>query len=467
MKAPTLGLVVATALSLPLAVQAQVAANSSPSPISLADALDYARLHYPSVSAALAEKATAESDVSVAKTAYLPQVNLLWQINRSTINNFAGVFLPQSVIPPISGPVLPQSGQSAWNSGAGVLVSWRPFDFGVRAARVDAARDLEAAANEGVALTELQVVTATGDAYMNLAAAESLVTVAQANLDRLHAFSLTTKVLVDNKLHPGVEAQQAEAAEAAARITLVSVLNNVEAEKATLAKLVARPVNEISIDDHLLLTSSPPPGAEARPVAVDGHPAALEEAARVKAQSAQLRAIDRSYAPQFDVLGSASTRGSGKSAAGAYLGGTSGLEPNIGNWSIGFQVTLPLGSFPTLHAQQQEQRAKVEAERDRYLQTLGDLNEQLEQALASLRAARKIAELTPEALAAARQSEAQQRVRFQSGLATVVDVTVAEAALAQAESQNAIARLNIWRALATLAAAEGDTAQFRAALAPN
>jgi outer membrane protein TolC len=130
------------------------------------------------------------------------------------------------------------------------------------------------------------------------------------------------------------------------------------------------------------------------------------------------------------------------------------------------QVTLPLGSFPALHAQQAGQKAKLQAEEARYQQTVDDLTARLDQARTNLDSARAIAKVTPVALEAARQSEAQQRARFQSGLATVVDVTAAEAALAQAESQDSIARLNVWRAMATLDAAEGDMAPFRRLLSP-
>ncbi|MGZ6010738.1 MAG: TolC family protein, partial [Caulobacteraceae bacterium] len=126
----------ATALATAaLAVGAARAQPPSSAPVTLAEALDYARTHYPSVRAALAQKVAADRDVDVAKTAYLPQVNLLYQINRATLNNITGVLLPQSVIPSQSGPVLPSSSQSAWSSGAGALVSWRPFDFGYRAAK--------------------------------------------------------------------------------------------------------------------------------------------------------------------------------------------------------------------------------------------------------------------------------------------------------------------------------------------
>jgi outer membrane protein len=226
-------------------------------PLGLAQALNYAQTNYPSVQAALEEKVAAGKETDVAKTAYLPQETLLVQINRSTINNITGLLLPQATIPSISGPVSPQTGQSAWNSGAGVLVTWQPFDFGYRAAAVDAARQAESVASQTVSLTELQVMNATGNAYMNLAAAQSLVAVAHANVERLHTFSAATHVLVSNKLRPGVEAEQADAAEALAETTLLSALSNVDSQRATLAKLVAQPAQDVAIDSRPILESPP------------------------------------------------------------------------------------------------------------------------------------------------------------------------------------------------------------------
>src|SRR5258707_318849 len=84
------------------------------------------------------------------------------------------------------------------------------------AARADAARQADTVAAQSVALTELDVLTATANAYMNLVAAQSLAKVAQANVERLQAFSQAIHVLVANKLRPGVEGEQADAAEALA-----------------------------------------------------------------------------------------------------------------------------------------------------------------------------------------------------------------------------------------------------------
>jgi outer membrane protein TolC len=427
-------------------------------PLTLGDAVDYARAHYPTVRAALAQKVAADRDIDVARAAYLPQVNLLYQINRATLNNITGTLLPQSVIPSQSGPVLPSSAQSAWNSGVGALVSWRPFDFGYRAAKVDAAKAADAAAAQSVALSELDVQSATSDAFLNLAAAQSLAAVAQANVERLHTFSGAVHALVDNTLRPGVDAEQADAAEALARTALISARANVDDQRATLATLVDRQADTLAID-ATQLQALPPDAAEPATPQVGDHPAARAAAARVRQQSAELDAIASQYAPQFDVLGSAYGRGSGKTAAGVYTG--RGLGPDTGDWAVGVQMSLALGAFPALRAQQAGQKARVEAERAHYQQTLDELNQRLTQARTGLASARAIAKVTPTALGAARQTETQQRARFQSGLATVVDITTAEAALAQAESQDAIARLNVWRALAALSAAEGDMAPLR------
>jgi outer membrane protein len=91
---------------------------------------------------------------------------------------------------------------------------------------------------------------------------------------------------------------------------------------------------------------------------------------------------------------------------------------------------------------------------------MDNLSAQVAEAQATLAGARQVAQNTPIEVAAAWQSEQQQRARFQASLATVVEVAVAESVLTQAEGDDAIARLSVWRALAGLAVAQGDVASF-------
>ena len=67
---------------------------------------------------------------------------------------------------------------------------------------------------------------------------------------------------------------------------------------------------------------------------------------------------------------------------------------------------------------------------------------------------------TPVQLVAARESEAQARARYDAGLASIVEVAEAQALLAQAEYQNAVARVDVWRALLAQAVARGNVGPF-------
>src|SRR5262245_50946330 len=71
----------------------------------LEEAVEFALKNYPAVRASLERVHSAEAGVSVARTNYLPRTEVLWQSNRATDNNIAGLTLPNSVIAPITGPV--------------------------------------------------------------------------------------------------------------------------------------------------------------------------------------------------------------------------------------------------------------------------------------------------------------------------------------------------------------------------
>jgi len=115
-------------------------AEASKKTLTLDEAVDFALKHYPAVRASLERSTAAQAGVGLARTAYLPRADALWQTNRATDNNISGLLLPQSVIAPISGPVpATASGRSAWGSAVGLLFTWEPLDFGYRGAKVDAA----------------------------------------------------------------------------------------------------------------------------------------------------------------------------------------------------------------------------------------------------------------------------------------------------------------------------------------
>jgi outer membrane protein TolC len=52
------------------------------------------------------------------------------------------------------------------------------------------------------------------------------------------------------------------------------------------------------------------------------------------------------------------------------------------------------------------------------------------------------------------------RARYDSGLATIIEVADSQQLLLQAEVGDAVARLGVWRALLSDAAARGDLSEF-------
>ena len=140
--AVTRAVIVICASCTPSVSAAQATAAQLPQTrLTLAHAIAMADTHYPRIRVALEQETAARAEISFARTAYFPRADMLWQTNRATANNVYGLLLPQEIIPPISGPVLPaDNSRSAWSSTGGTLLSWQPFDFGLRRAQVNAAR---------------------------------------------------------------------------------------------------------------------------------------------------------------------------------------------------------------------------------------------------------------------------------------------------------------------------------------
>src|SRR5882757_11454341 len=119
------------------------AAAQSPAsgPLSLNDAVQLALKNYPAIKESRARAQAAEAGVGVARTAYLPRLDMLWQENRGTTNNVFGLLFPQSTLFSMTGPVLGTRslGDSVWGSAGAVLLSWEAVDFGQRKAGVEVA----------------------------------------------------------------------------------------------------------------------------------------------------------------------------------------------------------------------------------------------------------------------------------------------------------------------------------------
>src|SRR5579875_3293019 len=438
---------------------AQVSADEPAKKFTVQEAVSYALAHYPAVQAAIQRYEAARHGVGLAKTSYLPTMSMIFQDNRATRNNVAGMLLPQSVIPNPSGSVLPPSDLSFWGSGAGILLSEEPFDFGYRRAQLRVAESSVRQAQEEVSLTRLDVAASVADASMLLLEAEQQVQASQADVDRRAVFAKSVHALVDAHLRPGADASRADAELAAARTRLVLSQQTARVDAAILAQVLGLAGTEITIKPGPF--SHAPPEKIWTSGPVTSHPAAIAEEGRIKESQARIMVLDHAYYPHIAIQAMASGRGSGANGQGLPLPGSHGLWPgDATNWAAGFSVTLPALDFASIRARKRIEMANERRERAIYDQTLQNLTGLLAQAQVVLDASRQVAQNTPIELRAETESEAQARARFQAGLGTIVDVAEAQRLLLQAEIDDLLATLNIWRALARLAAAQGNLQPF-------
>jgi outer membrane protein len=451
-----LAALLALPLSSGLAAQTEKSADRV---FTLEQAVSQALTNYPALRAAIERVTAAGAGIDLARTSYLPHADMLWQSNRATRNNIFGLLLPQSVIPSLTGPVLATtSGETVWGSAGGILFSWEPFDFGYRHATVSAARDARNRVTAEAALTRLDVAAAAADAFIILAAAEQRVRAAQADVERRKVFAESIHVLVKNELRPGADASRADAELAAARTRLIEAETAADEGRATLAAILDMAGTGIRIDPAPLL--GPPPESPAQGPALSSHPFAMIERANVEESKNKVLALERSYVPRFSLQSAVAGRGSGANPDGSVATGLNGLGLERANWAAGLTVTFPLFDFASIHSRRRIEEANERAAQARYDQALQDLTGQSGRARAAWEGARRVAENTPIELQAARDTETQARARYQAGLATIVEVADAQRLLVQAEIDDALARLNVWRTLAQLVAAQGDLEPF-------
>src|SRR5262249_9601332 len=189
------------------------------------------------------------------------------------------------------------------------------------------------------------------------------------------------------------------------------------------------------------------------------------ELAAVDLVRARQRLLDRSSLPFVTFESAFSGRGSGAVAPGVSTPGD-GLGLQVTNWAVGATITYPAFGTFTVRAKKRVEAQNEVAEKARYDQTIQALTTQDTRAQALMKAALEIARNTPVERDAAIATESQARARYQNGLANITEVADAQRLLAQAETDDAVARLAVWRALLAQAQVRGDLTPFLTQVRP-
>jgi len=444
-------------VSCALIVVIAAARAAEPASLSLPQAVEAALRNYPSIRVTQEQMNAAAAGIRLAQTAYLPRVDGVAQVNRATRNTFYGLLLPQSVIPGVDGIPANNFG-SVWDSGLGFLVTWQPFDFGLRAANVAAATAARERTQATMTRTRYDVSVATADAFLTVIAAQQTAQAARAAVDSWQVLLKSIHALVAAQLRPGADESRVEAELALAQTQLAQAQQAIQVSRATLAEFVGPEPNPAP---GRLLGHLPPERPET-PLHAAAHPLALEQKAIIALSQSQLKALERTYYPQFSAQGLAAARGTGMLTNGSRLGGFNGLAPTVQDYAIGLTVTFPAMDRFTIREQEAMESANIRAGEAQSQVIATNLEARFQAALATLTGARNVAASTPVEVSAARVALEQATARYQSGLAPIDDVAQAQRLLVQAQIDDALARLNVWRARLQIDTARGDIQPFLA-----
>jgi outer membrane protein TolC len=444
-------------LVLGLAIGCALRAQAPPG-VTIVQAVDDAIRNYPSIRVTQEQMNAAAAGIRLAQTAYWPRVDGLAQANFASRNTFYGLLLPQNVIPGVDGVPANNFG-TVWDSGVGVLVTWQPFDFGLRAANVAAATAGRERAQASVNRSKYDVSVATADAFLTVIAAQRTAQAALAAVDSWQVLRQSIHAQVAAQLRPGADESRVLAELALAQTQVAQAEQAIEVARATLAQFVSLTPSQLNLVPGRLATDLPPDEPEP-PLEPTANPLAMEQNAAIAQTQSQLKALERTYYPQFSFQGLIAARGSGLQTDGSRLGGLNGLGPTVPNYGVGLTVTFPAMDRLALRDQKKIQSANIRAGQAQYQVIAVKLQAQFDAALAVLAGARRVAANTQVEVSSARVALEQATARYQSGLAPIDDVAQAQRLLAQAQIDDALARLNVWRARLQVETARGDIQPF-------
>lgn len=430
-------------------------------PLTLNETIDYAIKNYPSIHAAQSKVSAAKAGIGLAKTAYLPKGDAIYQTNRATRNNITGLLFPQSVIPNISGPAIanPNFG-SAWGTATGGLVSWELLDFGLKRSKVNLAKtDVEKAESEAE-LTELELASKVADTFFRLLAAQEALKAVEANVERAKTFSDSVNVLAKNGLRPGADASRALAEVAVARTQLAQAKQLQEVTRAYLAQLLGVAGKTILIKEDRFLNL--PSDTDLPIPEVESHPILKSQKSNIDLVESRKKVLFHSYFPKLNAEGALFGRGSGVDHTGDLRGGANGLFPTRLNFAGGITANLPLFEWTSIRAKQKIEKFNEEVETAKYNELVQEIIGKFSQAKVIFESAGEIAKEAKTQLEAAKISEVQTTARFKAGLGTVIEVADTQRLLTKSEIEDSIARLSIWQALLNISIAQGDIKPFLA-----
>lgn len=431
--------------------------------ITLEAAVDSAMANYPSIKARLEEKHAADEEVKRKKADYVPRLVMQEQAIYGSANSLRGTFWPNEgfAIPSSASPTQKQIWTGAFGSYSTLALTGPITSFGKLKLNIDAAKEFQ---NQSQMQYENELFihkVRVTEAYLTLLISNELVRVGRVNLQRAQDLKnvITSKVV--SGLRPGVDSAFVNAELSKAKLRLLDAIRREKTAQIKLAELAGL--------EGQIFAASPMgfekelPGETENPTNVLENPLIKMYQARVRTAEARSKAVKRSWLPSLNYMAAGITRGSGfKTTQDGNItqSFSYGVLPRRANYF--FAVYFLWDILSITKVKHDFQAAKYIALSHGY-----DLDEQklhltqeLKNSQLQLVLSRQQAEEAPIQLAAAQGAYDQASARYESGLATLPELSETLFLLNRAEADKAIAYNNVWHSLLGIAASSGNLDLF-------
>lgn len=412
-------------------------------PLTLPDLVDLALCRNPQTAVSWASVRAAAAQVGVARSAYLPSIDLDVGPTLSRSDSFGGGggFVGNN------GQIIGGSaGSTNFDTSARIAVNYLLLDFGGRRARVDAAAARQVAALAQYADAGQEVVLNVVSAYNSLAANRAIEVANQAQIE----FARVSRDFAAGRQRAGVatgaDRLQAETALSQAELALIRTRANTATAAAQLAVAVGLPPTS-----SLALAPAAPLATGA--LLAQGAAALIAEAERLRPDIAAARANAAAAEAQVRAERAAGRPSIAASASNQLAGVDTRIDRNFA--SVGVSLSVPIFSgwnrrYTIAAARAEAERAAAVAEQTRQQAGLAVYSNYvgLEASLASLATARVLIE-------SATASADIAQGRYRAGVGTFADLLNAQSALADARQQLVQSEFDVRTANAQLARAVG------------
>jgi outer membrane protein len=426
-----------------------------PSPITLEGAVKYALAHQPILRAEGAQDEAADANLSIARAQLIPRGDIGLQENRATGNVVPGSNFSMAGIPTLSGPVRDRVFDSGvWGSTAGLSVWWDIAHLTQQMALVDAELADRAGSRAAHDAGELSVAFAGADAFAVAVEAHQEVEAARASIERARVLRTNVGALVRSGLRPGADEARAQAEVALAETQLARAEQAESVSLAQLARALGAAGQPVTVEAGKLLEA--PLSEQAAEIVSVHNPFLVGAAAETRAARAREHAAILEYIPRVEIAGALFGRGNGLFPGGANLGFAQGAVPDTPNWAAGVIVTIPIFQYPEIRSRVDLAAAQSKLSFARRNEVAQDIQSQVDSARAILNGAYKVAHNTRVSVDSSSAALSQASARYKAGLYTIDAVAEALRLLAEAQADDAVARVEIWRAKILLARAVGD-----------